>query len=231
MTIKELLNEVMKCQKQVSDTQQLLADLKQAVTKEQGIIDLAQVVHRAIVDLAREGEDLLAEAAIGGTVDAAQLGLIEKQLAEAAVNADDMQSDAARATRTRAGLLRKIEAAELALKRAIESNRAAFVEYLTALAEGEGKEYKRLATLLMAKSERICAISRILQKQPGIEGLSLISSGHNERFLIPGFNLESCRGAVHGDIWRLMITEPESIMNAVASMTSEIKGLGVDIPA
>ncbi len=230
MSIQELLGEVLKCQKLVSDSQQLLFNLNQAATKEQEKIDHAEEASEAIVDLTREEEDLLAETAIGNNVDAAQLDLVERQMVEAAENYGDIQTVAARAEKAKAGLLRKIKAAELALARAKDAHRESFVEYVTTMAEKEGVEYKQLAARLMKKSERIIAIGRILEKQPCNTGLSPIYSGHNERFLIPGFDLNSCRGGVHGDIWRLMIMEPEVILDQVAAIKSEIKALGVEIP-
>lgn len=230
MSIQALLDEVQKCQKHVSDVQQMLSDLKQADTKEQEKINQAEEDNQEMIDLAREEEDLLAEVAAGDTTNTARLELIGKQLSASSLDHSDRLLMATRAKRVVSGLLRKIQSTELALTRAKDAFRLAFLEYLTAMAENEGKEYKRLATLLMKKSERITAIGRILERLPGDTSLHPIYSGHNEKFLVPGFNLESCRGAVQGDIWRLAIVTPESVADAVEAMKSEIKSLGVEFP-
>jgi len=233
-TVATSVNDVLQIQLQIGELKKKIAVIAQAIATGQETFENGNGQNQAIADLLREKEDILAAQAMGEPIDKARLDDVGKQLEELFVaeesKAQEMQKALDLAVSRMAGLRRKLAPAEQELNALEEDRRKLYLDYLYTQAETEGREYAKLARPLMKKAMRIIALGKIIEKSPLNESLCPIYSGHNEKFLIPGFDLEACRGAIDGDIWRLEKVNPDKFLDEVVAMIDEIKGAGIQIP-
>jgi len=225
--------DVIQIQQRIGENEEKISAINQVIATEQVVPSHENAANQTIADLSRERDDYLAAKAMGESIDDTRLDLVEKQLKELlAAEAESTQEQLARldhAERVVAGLRRKLSPIEQDLRDLEEGHRNQYLNYLYTQAEKEGQEYKKLASSLIKKAMRIIALGKIIEHCPWEKCLPIYSE-HNERFLIPGFDLDACRGTIDGDPWRLEKVDPNTFLDAVVAMIDEIKRTGIQIP-
>lgn len=224
------IEDVVKYQNQITDAEQLISDLNQAIAKERENVDVGNTSSQALEELNREKEDLLAELALGNEIDKGRLKDIEKRIEEETAKAEELRRVASQSESIISGLKRKVAVAEESLNELKSTQQTVYLYFLFSLAEKAGNEYATLAHGLTAKARRIIAIGKMIEKHPDTKGSSPIYTGHNEGFKVPAFNLKSTESTEKVDKWILSGVSQSGISGEMEAVRQEVEVLGIRIP-
>lgn len=205
-----------------------ISEYKRVIALEEDNIAQSNVGSKQLGPLHLKRSDLMADRALGKTVEQSSLDEIETQISK-----EESLINQAKAVRSSAeiiigGLKRKINDDENILAPMKSNLQAIYSDYLISEAEKTGAEFVELAAKLWEKHLRILALGKMIEQQPSANGVS-IASGDCWKFKIPAFNLKSCLEGDKPSRWLPWHTEDgyPDITEAVDSAKSDISALGI----
>ena len=217
--------DVKKYQDEAADIESRIEELKQAVMRENDKIALCNTGSRALADLHREREDLMADIAIGATGNKPRLAEIEAQISKEETRISETKKVKTSAEIVINGLQRKVAEAEKALANVKETLQTVYCDFLISEAEKEGAKFVEMSGKLWEQFSRIIALGTMIENHPEAQGVSIIS-GECRGFKIPSFILKSCPSdsPVNGFLHKFNQLD---ISEATGSVKRDIAALGI----
>ncbi len=219
--------DVLRLQAKVDGIVFQISEYKRVIALEEDKIAQGNVDSKQLDLLHLKRSDLMADRALGKTVEQASLDEIEAQILEEEriIQAKTVGSSAEIII---GGLKRKINDAEQILAPMKSDLQTIYCDYLIAEAEKTGTEFVELAAKLWEKHLRVLALGKIIEQQPSANGISIATSDCM-KFKIPAFNLKSCLEGGNQSRWLPQHTEEAypDITAAVDSVKNDIGALGI----
>jgi hypothetical protein len=221
-------SNVLQLQADVTDIDDYIKELMKTIGREEEKVRLGNVGSHLLTDLCREREDLMAEVALGSSVDQSSIDQIAEQIAEEEARISEAMKAGEQASIIIAGLRRKVDEAERALARKRDALQVVYCDFLITEAEKAGTEFVELSKKLWEKFSRLMALGTMIEGHPSAQGKSVIL-GQCRAFKIPGFKLESCQTSLQ-DHGHLHSIHQLDITAAIAATKDDITALGISIP-
>jgi len=219
--------DVLRHQAKVADLEFQISEFKRVIALEEEKIAQSNIDTNHLLSLHHKRSDLMADRALGKTIDQTCLDELDAQISEKDSKIKMAKDASAQAQIVIAGLKRKILGSEQVLAPMKSDLQTIYCDYLIAEAEKTGGEFAELAAKLWEKHLRLLALSSMVEKQPDAKGIT-IAMGHCLKFKIPAFNLESCRAADNQSSWLLGTdTGYPDITDAVGSTKRDIVASGI----
>lgn len=221
--------DVLRYQAQVADIESNISEFKRVIALEEEKVVQGNTDSKLLTQLHLKRSDLMADQALGKTIDKSHLDKIEAQIAEEDARILQAKAVSSSANIIIGGLKRKINDAEQSLNTAKKYLQMVCCDYLIAEAEKTGGEFVELAAKLWEKHMRLLALGRMIEKQPDVKGLP-IATADCMKFKIPAFNLKSCLDGNKQSRWLPWHTEEgyPDLTAAVESTKRDINELGIN---